>query len=90
MSTKIIKLYNVLVDLKVDRAVAEQAIEPILAKEEAFQTLATKEDLHRQTKWIEQPLMYSSFANLPPIRSQTLLWIGKAYAVSLLWLDHVI
>ena len=52
MSTKTIKLYNVLVDLKVDRAIAEQAIEPILTKEEAFQALATKEDLHRQTKWI--------------------------------------
>ena len=52
MSTKTIKLYNVLVDLKVDRATAEQAIEPILTKEEAFQTLATKEDMHRQTKWI--------------------------------------
>ena len=52
MSTKIIKLYNVLVDLKVDRATAEEAIEPILNKEEAFQTLATKEDVHKQTKWI--------------------------------------
>ncbi len=52
MSTKTIKLYNVLVDLKVDRAVAEEAVESILSKEEAFQTLVTKEDLHRQTKWI--------------------------------------
>ena len=52
MSTKTIKLYNVLVDLKVDRSVAEEAVESILTKEEAFQTLVTKEDLHRQTKWI--------------------------------------
>ena len=52
MSIKTIKLYNVLVDLNVDRVTAEEAIEPILTKEEAFQTLATKEDLHRQTKWI--------------------------------------
>ncbi len=52
MSTKTIKLYNVLVDLKVDRAVAEEAVDSILTKEEAFQTLVTKEDLHRQTKWI--------------------------------------
>ena len=52
MSTKTIKLYQVLVDLNVDNAVAEEAVEPFLTKEEAFQALVTKEDLHRQTKWI--------------------------------------
>ncbi len=52
MSTKTIKLYNVLIDLDVDRKAAEEALEPILTKDEAFQVLATKDDLHRQTKWI--------------------------------------
>ena len=52
MSTKIIKLYDLLVDLNVDRQMAEAALEPILTKDEAFQVLATKEDMHRQTKWI--------------------------------------
>lgn len=52
MSSKTIKLYNVLVDLNVDRDVAEEAIEPILTKDEAFSVLATKEDLHLQTKWV--------------------------------------
>ena len=57
MSTKSIKLYNVLVDLKVDREVAAEALEPILTKDEAFQVLATKDDLHRQTKWIVSTLI---------------------------------
>lgn len=52
MSTKSLKLYNVLIDLKVDREIAAEAIEPILTKDEALQVLATKDDLHRQTKWI--------------------------------------
>lgn len=52
MSTKTIKLYNVLTDLNVDRATAEEAIAPLLTKEEALDVLATKEDLHRQTKWV--------------------------------------
>jgi len=52
MSTKTIKLYDVLIDLKVDRKVAAEALDPILTRDEAFQVLATKEDLHRQTKWI--------------------------------------
>jgi hypothetical protein len=52
MSTKTIKLYDVLTDLKVDRKVAAEALDPILTRDEAFQVLATKEDLHRQTKWI--------------------------------------
>ncbi|MEO1702588.1 MAG: hypothetical protein AAFR71_11100 [Pseudomonadota bacterium] len=52
MSTKIIKLYDVLIGLNVDRQAAEAALEPILTKDEAFQVLATKEDMHRQTKWI--------------------------------------
>jgi hypothetical protein len=52
MSTKTIKLYNVLIDLKVDRKVAAEALDPILTRDEAFQVLATKEDMHRQTKWI--------------------------------------
>ena len=52
MSTKIIKLYDVLISLDVDRESAEAALDPILTKDEAFQVLATKEDMHRQTKWI--------------------------------------
>ncbi|MEO1700912.1 MAG: hypothetical protein AAFR71_02585 [Pseudomonadota bacterium] len=52
MSTKIIKLYDVLIGLDVDRQAAEAALEPILTRDEAFQVLATKEDMHRQTKWI--------------------------------------
>ena len=52
MSTKTIKLYNVLIDLNVDRKAAEEALDPILTKDEALQVLATKEDMHRQTKWI--------------------------------------
>lgn len=52
MSTKIIKLYDVLIDLDVDRNTAAEALDPILTKEEAFLVLATKDDLHRQTKWI--------------------------------------
>jgi len=52
MSTATIKLYNVLVDQGVDRAVAEQAIEPLLTKDEALSKLATKDDLHALTKWV--------------------------------------
>ena len=52
MSSKTIKLYNVLIDLNVDRKAAEEALDPIFTRDEAFQVLATKEDLHRQTKWI--------------------------------------
>lgn len=52
MSTKTIKLYNVLIDLNVDRKAAEEALDPILTRDEALQVLATKEDMHRQTKWI--------------------------------------
>ena len=52
MSTKTIKLYNVLIDLNVDRKAAEEALDPILTRDEALQVLAIKEDMHRQTKWI--------------------------------------
>lgn len=52
MSSKTIKLYNVLIDLNVDRKAAEEALDPILTRDEALQVLATKEDMHRQTKWI--------------------------------------
>ena len=52
MSAKSFKLYNVLVDLNVERVVPAEAVEFIFAKEEAFQVLATKVDFHRLTKWI--------------------------------------
>lgn len=52
MNTTSIKLYNILVDKGVDRAVAESAVSEFLAKEEARLTLVTKDDLRQQTMWI--------------------------------------
>ncbi len=52
MTTSAIKLYDLLIDQGVDRDKARDAIDEILTKEEARLALATKEDLHRQTRWI--------------------------------------
>jgi len=64
MTTKIIKLYDLLVDLNVDRQVAKAALEPILTKDEAFQVLATKEDMHQQTKWIVGALITAALGQI--------------------------
>ncbi len=45
MSTETIKLYNILTDLGIDKAKAEEAVAVYLTKEEAAATLATKEDV---------------------------------------------
>ena len=76
MSTKTIKLYNVLVDLKVDRAVAEEAVESILTNEEAFQTLVTKEDLHRQTQWIVSTFLAVALGQIAVLIGITMLILG--------------
>ena len=69
MSTKTIKLYNVLIDLNVDRKAAEEALDPILTRDEAFQVLATKEDMHRQTKWIISTFLGVALGFLWPLRA---------------------
>ncbi len=52
MSTAALKLYDLLIDKGFDRAEARDAVDEILTKEEARQTLVTKDDLHKQTMWM--------------------------------------
>ena len=45
-------LYDILVEKGVDKAVAKEALADYITREEAKVTLATKEDLWRNTRWV--------------------------------------
>ena len=57
MSTANIELYNALIKAGVKETQAKRVAEEVLTKEDAKNVLATKEDIHNQTKWFVSALL---------------------------------